>query len=195
MKHLKKFNEMIRTIEIGDHVITDIGNVQSPFHHINGVVVNKRGDSCLVDLSENGTDFLETHRNVLYDNTELHNMGGTCKWFDSNQLYRDVTPEPTNEDYDYEEEYEEETSKFKRLLSRIDATQEDFKYYVGCIKRRGRKRTYSWEMDGEFKGFNDHQSALNYIDSLKARGISEEDIDIITPAAYAEIKKIRNQRV
>ena len=88
-----------------------------------------------------------------------------------------------------------ETSKFKRLLHEIDREDEGFKYYVGYFRRRPRKKNYNWEDDGNFKGFNDHKSALLYIDQLKDEKITESDIEIFSPYEYAEIKKVRHSRL
>lgn len=88
-----------------------------------------------------------------------------------------------------------ETSKFKRSLHDIDQEDEGFKYYVGYIRKRPRKKNYSWIENGHFKGFNDHKSVLIYIDQLKDEKIPESDIEIFPPSRYNEIKRARQSRL
>jgi predicted HAD superfamily phosphohydrolase YqeG len=79
-------------------------------------------------------------------------------------------------------------SNYKKILIDIDNEEGGYKYYVGYIRRVG---LTSWVHDGIFKGFNNHDDVLDFINELKEKGI--KSIKIFSPKDYNKIEKTRKQ--
>lgn len=80
-------------INIGDNVITNVkGCKHSPFHNVNGVVVEVTGNDYLIDMSPNGDEFVDfwKNRGNLYGSDDNDNIPKTCKWFEKQQLIKCV---------------------------------------------------------------------------------------------------------
>jgi hypothetical protein len=79
---------------------------------------------------------------------------------------------------------------YKKKLIDIDNEEEGYKYYVGYVRRTG--GLTSWVHNGIFKGFNNHDDVLTFIDELKEKGIKL--ISIFSPEDYNnKIEKTRKK--
>lgn len=78
---------------------------------------------------------------------------------------------------------------YKKELQKIDDSgivEGEYKYYVGSVKNTKIYALYH----GTFKGFNKHDDVLEYIQTLKSKGIS---FRIFSSGEYKEIDKKRKQ--
>mgnify|MGYP006320149281 CR=1 FL=1 len=81
---------------------------------------------------------------------------------------------------------------FQSMLDEIDNNNE-IKYYVGYFKRTKDKKNYSWPHDGIYKGYSEKGKALKFIDDLKADGILDKDITIISKNKYDKLEKTKSK--